>query len=256
MTEPVTRHVKVGSARIATATWGNDTVKLVMAHDGLGSIRQWRSVPAMIAAATNLTVLAYDRPGHGTSTPVPAGPWPPDWHSVEAQRLGLLLEAVDAQSPILVGHSDGATISLLHAAAHPTGVLAPSGVMALAPHTWVERKCTSAIETMAGAPAQIVASLAKSHDHAAELFAAWSGGWLNPAFAPWDIRRTVASVTCPTMVVQGAADQYATDQQAIETAAAVGANASYRLLDGLGHVLHHDDPATVVALVADFVAGL
>ena len=49
--EPVVSTVAVGEARLTTATWGEGTPELVLLHDGLGSIAQWRSVPASIAAA-------------------------------------------------------------------------------------------------------------------------------------------------------------------------------------------------------------
>ena len=63
--------VEVGADRLTTATWGDGPPSVVMLHDGLGSIAQWRDVPARLAARTGLTVLAYDRAGHGSSTPVP-----------------------------------------------------------------------------------------------------------------------------------------------------------------------------------------
>ena len=67
--------VAVGADRLTTATWGDGPPSVVLLHDGLGSIAQWRDVPARLAARTGLTVLAYDRAGHGSSTPVPTGPW-------------------------------------------------------------------------------------------------------------------------------------------------------------------------------------
>ena len=64
---------------ITTQTWGSGPPDIVMLHDGLGSITQWGDVPARIAADTGATVMAYDRPGHGRSEPVPDGPWPTEW---------------------------------------------------------------------------------------------------------------------------------------------------------------------------------
>ena len=102
-----------------------------MLHDGLGSIAQWRDVPGRIADRLGVGVMAYDRPGHGASTPVPSGPWPADWLSHEADRLASLLRELEVQQPLLVGHSDGGSISLIHAATG--GDVA--GVVALAPHS-------------------------------------------------------------------------------------------------------------------------
>ena len=79
--------VAVGADRLTTATWGDGPPSVVMLHDGLGSIAEWRDVPARLAARTGQTVLAYDRAGHGSSTPVPTGPWPADWLHREARVL-------------------------------------------------------------------------------------------------------------------------------------------------------------------------
>src|SRR3954447_22073524 len=85
--------VSVEADRLTTARWGDGPPSIVMLHDGLGSIAQWRDVPGRLAARTGLTVLAYDRAGHGSSTPVPAGPWPTDWLHREARVLAGLLDA-------------------------------------------------------------------------------------------------------------------------------------------------------------------
>lgn len=250
MSEPVTHTIAVGDARIEAVVWGDGVPEVVFLHDGLGSVGQWRGVPADVARRSGLTVMAYDRPGHGASTPVPAGPWPADWLHREAVRLRELVIAMDIDRPRLVGHSDGGSIALLHAAERPEEV---DRVMSLAAHSWVEQVCFDAIAGMAASPHRFVTGLARHHQHPEAVFEAWSGVWTSDAFRTWDIRAMLASVTAPTLVVQGEGDEYATDAQAIETANAIGANATCRLLPGLGHLLHHEDPALVADLVVDWV---
>jgi pimeloyl-ACP methyl ester carboxylesterase len=246
--DPHVSVVVVGSCRLRTATWGSGPVEIVLLHDGLGSISQWRDTPAEIAAASGVAVVAYERAGHGASTPIPDGPWPADWLHREAEVLGALLREMDIEQPLLVGHSDGGTTALLHAA----GAGVCRGVVALAAHSWVELRCSEAIVRMRRSSDRIVAGLAPHHDAPAELFEAWSSTWVSDAFATWDVRPALASITVPTLVVQGDRDEYATDAQLTEIAAAIGANATVMRLAGAGHIIHHEQPAVVTALVAEF----
>ncbi len=245
VSEPVMRTVSVGDAHLTTAIWGDGVPDIVLLHDGLGSITQWRSVPAAIAARTGRSVLAYDRAGHGASTPVPNGAHPADWMTREADRLDGILEAVDATHPLVVGHSDGGTIALLHAIAHRR----ESRILLLAAHSWVEPAAVSEIRRLRGNSAAVIAGLARHHDHPVELFEAWSGAWTSDAFASFDIRDALAAIAVPVHVVQGDADEFATDAQAVETAAAIGESARCSLLPGVRHLIHHDDPDLIVELV-------
>ncbi len=250
--EPAVDTVDVDGAELTVARWGDGPAEIVLLHDGLGSIGQWRTIPGRIRAETGRTVLAYDRPGHGRSTPVPTGAWPADWLHREADRFGRLLTVLGAAvvgEPLLVGHSDGGSIALLHA----RDVDGPSsglrGLVTLAAHTWVEQRCVDGIVGMVDRRDAIVAGLATSHRHPAAVFDAWSGVWLSDAFRRWDVRPTLGPIACPTLVVQGRDDEYATPAHATETAAAIGGNAEARLLDGVGHLLHHQDPELVVRVV-------
>lgn len=247
MTEPNIRRIRIGPADLTLAVWGDGDPEIVMLHDGLGSIGQWRSVPGALASATGRTVAAYDRAGHGTSTPVPTGPWPADWLHQEAGVLDALLDTVAGSRPFVVGHSDGGSIALLQAA---TGSTPTSGLVALAAHTWVEDVCVASIAAMRAERSRFVDGLARHHRHPAELFEAWSGVWTGTDFAPWDIRPIVGSIEVPVLVVQGSDDEYATPDHATQTAAAIGAGATCRLVEGRGHLLHHQDPDGVVELIA------
>ncbi len=224
-----------------------------MLHDGLGSVAQWRSVPEMINARTGAMVMVYNRPGHGTARPIPSGPWPVSWMHDEARRLVALLEASRVDKPLLVGHSDGGSIALLAAAAG----LPVSGVVALAPHSFVEPVCAEAISAMRANRQPIVDGLASFHSDSSALFEAWSSVWVSAEFASWDIRDELASVDSPCVVVQGDSDEYATDMQLAETTTAINVGsmpgsevAEAQLWPGVGHLVHHEAPDAVVDLVA------
>jgi len=245
-------HVEISGRSLAVQTWGTGPAEIVLLHDGLGSIRQWRDVPAGIHHATGRTVLAYDRSGHGTSTPAPSGPWPADWLHTEAEVLGELLDRLAVDAPVLVGHSDGGSIALLAAAAGRE----VGGIVTLAAHSYVEQVCVDFIQDMRAAPDHWIAGLSRAHPEAVAVFEAWSGAWTGDAFRSWDVRSSLAAIDCPIIVVQGIDDEYATPEHAWSTAAAIGANATCMLLPGVGHLLNHEAPDRVVEIVAGFGRAL
>lgn len=246
MSEPRLAVLEVNGASVDTATWGAGRAEIVLLHDGLGSITQWRGVPAMIAEACGAAVMAFNRPGHGRSTPVPSGPWPVDWMNDQAVMLAAMLDQLGLDEPLLVGHSDGGSISLIHAATAAPHV---SGVVALAAHSYVEPICVAEITAMRANPQPIVRGLSRHHEHPAAVFEAWSRVWVDETFAGWDIRGDLAQIAVPVVVAQGADDEYGTDAMAIDTAAAIGLNARCELVAGVGHLMHHEAPDAVVELV-------
>src|SRR3954449_13553517 len=92
---------------------------LVLLHEGLGSVGLWRDFPAALNEATGRGVLAFSRFGHGRSEPPPRPRTPAFFHEEALEVLPALLRQLDAGDPILVGHSDGGSIALIHAAYHP-----------------------------------------------------------------------------------------------------------------------------------------
>ena len=241
--------MQVGDAAIAVATWpgaDGDRPSIVMLHDGLGSIAQWREVPARVAERTGRTVVAFDRPGHGSSTPVPAGPWPTRWLYREADRLVDLLDVLGIDRPVLVGHSDGGSIALIAA----MNGLDVTKVVAIAAHTWVEPICRSSIVDMRANVDAIVTGLSRFHDHPAEVFEAWSGVWVSDDFGRWDMRPDLHRVDVPTVIAQGDSDEYATSAMVTDSVAAIGDNARGVFIRGGRHIVHHHDPDAVVDLVA------
>ena len=123
---------KHAGARLAVETWGAGAVRAVLLHEGLGSIALWKGFPEALAGRVGGRVLAYDRRGHGASDPLDA-PRRPDFMHREAEVLAAFLEAEGAGDAVLVGHSDGASIALLHAARRPV-----RGLALMAPHVFVE----------------------------------------------------------------------------------------------------------------------
>src|SRR5690349_9825672 len=115
---------------------------LVFLHEGLGSIRQWRDFPARVAAATGCRALVYDRYGYGQSDVLQEKRR--DARFMHFEALSVLPELrtrLKLQDVILVGHSDGASIALIHAGSGAK----VRGVAVMAPHVFIERICIDSI---------------------------------------------------------------------------------------------------------------
>jgi len=136
-------YIEVGGRRIEVLDLPGDPGRppLLLLHEGLGSIELWRGLPEDLHNATSLRVVAFSRYGHGRSDP-PAEPRTPEFFHDEALRiLPELRERLKLAEPVLIGHSDGASIALIHAAHHPV-----RGLVLLAPHVFVEQVTVDAIE--------------------------------------------------------------------------------------------------------------
>src|SRR5215210_2124133 len=142
MTGAVPLDVEVGGRRVETVEYAGtpDRRALVLLHEGLGSVGLWRDFPVALARATGRRVVAFSRFGHGRSAPPPKRRTPRFFHEEALEVLPELLERVEAPDPVLVGHSDGASIAIVHAAHHPV-----TGLALLAPHVFVEELTVQAI---------------------------------------------------------------------------------------------------------------
>jgi pimeloyl-ACP methyl ester carboxylesterase len=229
---------------------------LVFLHEGLGCITMWRDFPRQLCGAAGCPGLVYDRLGHGRS---PAAPGPRTVHYLHGHALDelprVLERAIPGRPYVLVGHSDGGSIALLHAAERPPLL---RGVVTMAAHVLVEGKTLAGIEeawrlSLRGG----FAGLARHHGEGADtLFRAWAKTWLSPWFASWNIEYALPSITCPLLVIQGENDEYGSEEQVARIVTGSGGPARAALLPGCGHVPHRQRAAEVVALIVDFLGGL
>jgi pimeloyl-ACP methyl ester carboxylesterase len=118
-----------------------------------------------------------------------------------------LLDRLDVHRPILVGHSDGASIALIHAAHHRV-----AAVVAIAPHVFVEEMCLIEIRRARQTyeTGELRERMARHHRDPDAAFYGWNDVWLDPAFPEWDITGELPSISCPLLLIQGVHDQYGT----------------------------------------------
>jgi pimeloyl-ACP methyl ester carboxylesterase len=249
------RRVRIEHAWIALAR--RYAPLLVFLHEGLGSLSMWKDFPQRLCDAAGCRGLVWSRPGYGRSTPRAAEEaWGLDFMHRQAQQvLPALLDAlgVDAQRdpPWLFGHSDGASIALLHAAAFPRRV---AGAIVLAPHIMVE---DLSIESIAKARAAYLETdlrerLAKYHDDPDSAFWGWNDIWLHPPFRQWSIEREIAAIECPLLAVQGMDDEYGTLEQIRGIARRVP-HAELLELPDCGHSPHRDQPEALIEASVGFL---
>jgi pimeloyl-ACP methyl ester carboxylesterase len=222
---------------------------LVFLHEGLGSVALWRDFPDALAQATGRRALIYSRAGHGDSY-VPEQPRTPRFmHDEALEVLPALLREHGIEKPVLVGHSDGGSIALIHASRHPVTKL-----VLLAPHVFVEDLSVASIaearETFE--TTDLRDRMARYHRDAEATFRLWNDIWLAPEFRDWNIEDVLPAITAPVLAIQGAHDQYGTLAQIDAIEAGVSGPFERAVLDAR-HAPHLEAPEETLRVAAEFV---
>lgn len=228
---------------------------LVFLHEGLGSVAMWKDFPRRLCTMAGCPGLVYDRLGYGKSAPLVQPRSIHYLHEYALIELPQVLAQLLAGRPyIVIGHSDGGSIALLHAAAQPAGLL---GVATEAAHVFVEDVTLDGIRAAQVAwDAGKLGGLERYHGaKTAQIFHAWSDTWLAPPFARWNIEYLLAAIACPVLALQGADDQYGTPAQ-LDAITARAPAARQALLPGCGHTPHQESPAAVLDALAGFIATI
>jgi len=246
-----------GARAPAAGAPGDAALTIVLLHEGLGSVSTWRAWPARIARESGCTVLAYSRAGHGRSDPTPV-PRPLDYMEREGRDvLPRVLDAAGvtaATSVLLVGHSDGGSIALVHAATErATSSSRLRGLVLLAPHVVCEDVSVRAIEAAREEylHGDLRARLERHHGANVDVsFWGWNRAWLDPAFRAFDLTGYLPDVRVPTVVLQGERDPYGTARQVELIAAGCGGPVQATMLPGVGHAPQREaEDATTAAVV-------
>ena len=229
-----------------------DRPTLVFLHEGLGSLAMWRDFPAKVAAATGCRTLVYSRYGYGESD-VLAQPFAVRYMHDEALiALPELLDKLGIDKPVLVGHSDGGSIALIHAGGAGRKVAGP---IPMAPHVFVEAPSTASIARpkVTFQTTDLAQKLAKYHRDAATTFWGWNDIWLHPDFRAWNIAEYLPRVTCPVSVIQGEDDEYGTPAQVEAIRRQAKGEVEVRMLADCRHSPHRDQPQATLEAMAGFI---
>ena len=228
---------------------------LVFLHEGLGSISLWRDFPERVAEASGAETLVYSRRGYGESDPIQGARGVDYMHREALDVLPEVLDRLGIVEPILVGHSDGASIALIYAGASGRRV---RGLILEAPHVFVE---TLTVESIAEATEAYNATslrekLARHHADVDGAFWGWNDIWLHPDFLRWNIEEYLPAITVPTLVIQGADDEYGTLAQLDAIERGLSGPVERLVLPDCKHSPHRDQAEATLDAMTRFVAGL
>ena len=251
--------VSVDGARLEYAWYGPSPIHaptMVFLHEGLGSISQWRSFPKELCSRLGCGGLVYSRYGYGKSDAWAAPRTTLFMHHEALTVLPSLVDIFGIRRPIIVGHSDGASIALIYAG---SGAGDPYALILEAPHVFVEDVTVHRIAELRDLyrTGDLRTRLARHHGTNVDtLFQYWTDVWLRPEFRVWNIEDYLPDVTCPTLIIQGKQDEYGTDRQVNTLVAALRGRCESIMLERCGHSPHLDQRATVEDLMVRFVRGL
>ena len=230
---------------------------IVMLHEGLGCIRLWYDFPERLAAATGWRVVVYSRIGYGGSSPCTL-PRSVSYMHDEAQKvLPAFLDRIGFASGVLLGHSDGASISAIYAGTHDDERL--HGLILIAPHFFIETVGLAAIESarLAFIEGDLRSRLARYHGKNVDCaFWGWCDAWLDPAFRTWDIRSYLPRITQPILGLQGDHDEYGTLDQLATLERHCRAPVKRLVLSGCRHAPHLEQPEKTLTGIRALIQDL
>ena len=233
---------------------GGPAPELVFLHEGLGSVSHWKDFPVRVADAAGCPVTVYSRYGSGHSDLLSRPHGVRYMHEEALQSLPYLLSQLEIENPILVGHSDGASIAIIYAGVHDR----VRGLVLLAPHVFVEDLSVASIAQakVKFETTNLSEKLARHHQDAARTFWGWNDIWLDPEFRSWNIEEYLPRITCPSLVIQGREDEYGTMAQVEAIRRQSGGPVEVLALDDCRHSPQRDQPEKVIEAVGKFVAAV
>lgn len=246
--------VKVGPSAVHPGSTQICRGPIVFLHEGLGSVAMWRDWPADVCNATGRAGWVYSRQGYGQSSPT-TSKLPPDYLHHEAwDVLPALLAHLGVQRPVLLGHSDGASIALLYASRFPV-----AACIVLAPHVMVEdvsiQSINQARDAFGDPNSGLRQRLARYHTDVDGAFQQWNDAWLNPAFRAFDIRPDCRRISAPVLAIQGVDDPYGTMAQ-IDQISLPAERIQRLALPACGHSPHRDQTQLTTQAITSFLASV
>ena len=215
----------------------NNKPVLVFLHEGLGCTRMWHDFPDRLGVLTGCPVFVYSRQGYGRSAPCEV-PRPLTYLHIEAREvLPAVLDAAGIGDHVLIGHSDGGSISLINAGSCATERL--KAIVTMAPHIFCENMTVDAIRQTRDAYTQsdsLRQGLEKYHGENVDCaFWCWNKAWLDADFINWNIEEFLPAINVAQLVIQGEDDPYGTVAQVQGIATQSGGPVEVCMLPDCGH---------------------
>jgi len=233
---------------ITPAHFTNDALLLFL-HDALGCSESWKGFPSTLCEEMGSVGFTYDRLGHGKSEAT-AVKWTKGYLEAEADFLKKIITTQNFKNVFLIGSSDGGSIALLYAAKYQDC----EAIVSIAGHSKVEEATTVGIRNTIQNSEKISNQLKKYHGHKTSLlFENWQECWLSAAFKNWNIESELPKIQCPSLIIQGKQDEYATNAHCTSIAHLIGKKAKANLIDDCGHFPHKQNPSLISATIHSFL---
>jgi pimeloyl-ACP methyl ester carboxylesterase len=255
----MTSYLTAAGHRLEYAWLGPDADEaptLVFLHEGLGSLTTWKDFPDEVAAITGCGAFLYSRWGYGKSDPR-IGPCSEHYLRDEAlTALPEVLRQMEIQQPILIGHSDGASLALIYTGEYSNGV---RGLVLEAPHVFVEDIMLAGIKRtgLLYESTDLPQRLARYHgDQADAVFQNWYHTWLGSDFRRWNIEASLPAIRSPLLIIQGEDDEYGSVKQVDAIRTQVSGSVEVQMLPDCGHAPHRDQGEATINAIIRFVRDL
>jgi pimeloyl-ACP methyl ester carboxylesterase len=233
---------------ITPANCINNTLLLFL-HDALGCSESWKDFPSILCEKMGSVGFTYDRLGHGRSEATTIK-WSKGYLEAEADFLKKLITTQNLKNVVLIGSSDGGSIALLYAAKYQDC----EAIVSIAGHSKVEEATTAGIRHTIQNSEKIISQLKKYHgDKTSLLFQNWHECWLSNDFKNWNIKTELPKIQCPSLIIQGKQDEYATNSHCTSIAQLIVEKAKAVLIDDCGHFPHKENPSLIAAKIHSFL---
>jgi pimeloyl-ACP methyl ester carboxylesterase len=230
---------------------------LVFLHEGLGSIAQWKDVPKLLSQKVQCPALVYDRYGHGLSEQLHEAR---DLYFIHQQAqlfLPALLQNLNLHHMkiILIGHSDGGSIAIIHAGSFPEKT---AGIITIAAHVFLEDISLQGIRAAVKSFEEGLLRdlLYKYHGNKTDsMFNGWAQTWPKPEFRNWNIEEFLPAIKAPFLAIQGDTDQYGSYAQ-LDAIKKQVVKAQIQLIPDCGHIPHLQQKDMVLEIISRFINGI
>ena len=250
-------YIEIDGKRLETQWHGpppGEALTLVFLHEGLGCVAMWRDFPARLAEATGCGALVFSRLGYGRSDACSL-PRPISFmHEEGLNVMPSFLDAADIKACILIGHSDGGSISIIYAGGTPA--LPLKGLITEAAHVFCEELSVKSIREAKDQylNGDLRKKLAKYHgDNVDCAFWGWNGAWLDPEFMQWNLEEFLPGIKVPTLAIQGEQDQYGTPAQLEAIARQAGGKIEALMLSDCAHAPHIEQTEATFQAMKEFI---
>ena len=213
-----------------------------------------KDFPAALCEKVHCPALLYEREGYGRSQKLKEKRDSSYLENEAHLALPKLFEALTLQQipKILIGHSDGGSIALIHAGSFPENIIA---VISEAAHLFIEDVSVEGIReaVVQFEKGKLYDMLFKYHgDRTETMFYGWAHTWMNAEFKKWNVEKYLQNITAPVLAIQGEDDQYGSFAQ-LESIKNNCVNAEIEFLPHCGHSPHLQLKDEILKLMADFI---